>query len=68
MQVRLRRVSLVDTPRRPAMSAEKRKQFAEKAAERRAANFAKLKKPDAFKKAIERHERQARAQRQRTRA
>jgi hypothetical protein len=50
------------------MSAEKRKQFAEKAAERRAANFAKLKKSNAFKKAVERHERQARGQRQRTRA
>jgi hypothetical protein len=50
------------------MSAEKRKRLAEKAAERRAANFAKLKKSDAFKKAVERHEGQARTQRQRTRA
>lgn len=58
----------MDTPRRPAMSAEKRKRFAEKAAERRAANFSKLKKSDVFKKAVERHESRARTQRQRTRA
>lgn len=45
------------------MTADKRKQLAEKVAERRAAQFAKLKKSTAFKKFVDRHESQARTER-----